>query len=136
MGATVLADIRQGFLEDTRHFSTNTRSQENFRAVRCKTGGNALLVSKPIHRTRHAVYEAGGLNFQRSYSLHLLSNIRNLVVQKDLQSTQFREETGGVPGGRLGSPQEINLHFQPDERLNNPIVKMLSETSPLHSLGL
>jgi hypothetical protein len=83
----VLADIRQRLLHDAHQFRTNTTWQGNFLTFRDKTGGNAQLLPKPIHRPRHAVQEATWLNFQGSYSLHLLSQIRDLVVEKLLQTT-------------------------------------------------
>src|SRR5208283_4494853 len=115
-------------------FSTDTRWQGNFLRFRDKTGGNALLASKPIHHPRHVLEKAAGLHFQGFYPLHFLSNRCDLVVENRLHTTQFLEKTGGVAGGRMSSPQEINLHFQPDERLDNSIMKLLHKAYSL--LGL
>jgi hypothetical protein len=131
----VLADIRQRLLYDAHQFSTDTRRQGNILRFRDKTSGNAQLASKPIHRPHHALQKAGGLNFQRLYSLHFLSQIRNLVVDKFLQVPHSLDGAPMLTRGDLCPPQNINLHFQPYQRLNNAVVKILREARPLPGLG-
>jgi hypothetical protein len=94
MGSTVLADIRQRFLYDAHQFSTNSRWQGNFLTFRDKARGNAQVLPKPAHRPRHAVQKASWLDFQWSYSLYFFSQIRDLVVQKPLQTAQILKGTG------------------------------------------
>jgi hypothetical protein len=67
-------------------------------------------------------------------ALYFFPNVCDLVVEKDLHTTQILKKTSGVQGVRLASSQGINPHFQPEERLDNSVMKLLHKMyAPLGS---
>jgi hypothetical protein len=100
-----------------------------------KSGRDTQIAPEPLDRTGYTVQKAGRLDLQRSYALHFFSKVCDLIVEDLLQALQIPARSGRAIRALLSSPQEIDLHFHPDERLKNAVVKFLRQAQSLPGLS-
>jgi len=131
--SAVLPNIYQRLLQDANQFSARARRQGNLLGIGVKAGRDKLVALELVDSVAQALHKLSGLHFDWLYHLHPFTKVQDLFAEKFLQVGDFLKKARAIA---CSVPShDFGLHFQSHERLNNPVVKLVRQASPLRGLG-